>query len=143
MQIKALPRRLFGLTGTKRMHLTDRFVDKCTTLCEHGAQLLPDCSCQCSYGFQGKNCEQLALRDAFTDPSCGIISDTKEGTITLNSYPHPAPKSTFCQWLIKSQPSETIEFEFIELDLNHKNALPKQSCADNLMVFGASGIESP
>lgn len=34
-------------------------------------------------GFSGQTCEQLSLRSEFTDKSCGIITDRKEGVIAL------------------------------------------------------------
>lgn len=75
-----------------------RNLDKCTTNCQNGANMTNDCQCRCSYGFSGqvdclenyvltvfkiKTCEQLALRSEFTDPSCGIISNSKSGVLQL------------------------------------------------------------
>lgn len=61
----------------------------------------------------------------------------------FSSYPSAAPKATFCQWLIKGNEQETIEFEIVDLDLNFENAHPGQTCADSLLVLGVSGLESP
>ena len=36
----------------------------------------------------------------------------------FSTYPNAAPRATFCQWHIRGkQPWETIEFEWLELDL--------------------------
>jgi len=102
-----------------------------------------DCKCDCGYGFSGHTCEQLSLRSEFSDKSCGIISDQKEGTIALSTYPNPAAKATLCQWLIKANEQETIEFEFMDFDLNYKDSHPGQKCADSMLVLGVPGIENP
>lgn len=50
--------------------------------CENGGTVNTDCTCQCAYGFEGKNCEELARRKLFTDQSCGM-HDEDQGTISL------------------------------------------------------------
>ncbi|VDO45793.1 unnamed protein product [Brugia timori] len=54
----------------------------CNMECENGGKVKNDCNCQCAYGFEGKNCEELSRRKLFTDPSCGIHSD-EQGTVSL------------------------------------------------------------
>jgi hypothetical protein len=61
----------------------------------------------------------------------------------FSSYPNAAPKGMFCQWLLKANEQETIEFEFVDIDLNFESALSGQKCADTLTVLGVSGIENP
>lgn len=50
--------------------------------------------------------------------------------------------NTFCQWLIKAdKPYETIEFTFVEFDLNGKDSLPGKNCTDEFYVLGAKDLK--
>ncbi|KAI6176599.1 Astacin-like metalloendopeptidase [Aphelenchoides bicaudatus] len=134
--------RVYGNT-IRHLNLKFNCTNKCSTDCKNGAKMTEDCKCECGYGFSGQTCEQLALRQEFTDASCGIVSNDKDGVLRLSTHPNAMPKATFCQWLIKANEQEIIEFEFVDLDLNYENAHPGQKCADNLLVLGVSEIENP
>uniref|UniRef100_A0AC35TX88 CUB domain-containing protein n=1 Tax=Rhabditophanes sp. KR3021 TaxID=114890 RepID=A0AC35TX88_9BILA len=113
--------------------------DKCTIVCENGGIVNNGCQCECRYGFSGDNCAELRNANKFTDSRCGI-QDEEAGTISLSTYPqHAAKPSTYCQWLIKApNAGDTIQFEFVEIDLDNENTLPNDKCTDSLTVFGST-----
>uniref|UniRef100_A0A1I7SID3 CUB domain-containing protein n=1 Tax=Bursaphelenchus xylophilus TaxID=6326 RepID=A0A1I7SID3_BURXY len=116
---------------------------KCTTFCHNGGTLLEDCTCKCGYGLTGKFCEQLSLSSHFNDPACGIIRAESEGTLSLSTYPGEKDGRAFCQWLVKpANPWETIEFEFLEMDLNSQDLLTNSDCADSFVVLGSKDIKT-
>ncbi|KAI6235802.1 Astacin-like metalloendopeptidase [Aphelenchoides besseyi] len=132
--------------ASRHLNLKFNCTDKCTTICHNGGKVKKDCTCSCGYGFAGANCEKLQASNQFTDQSCGIINgdDNEEGELSLSTYPNPASKKTFCQWLIKPKsPWATVEIEFVEFDGNYENRRPGTSCADTLNVYGARGIDNP
>ncbi|VBB35086.1 unnamed protein product, partial [Acanthocheilonema viteae] len=91
------------------------------------ARVIDNFGCQCAYGLEGTNCEQLSRRKLFTDQSCGIHNE-EEGIISLSTYPEARTGAIFCQWLIKSKPEKTIEFYINDLDLDDDNVPPDQPC---------------
>uniref|UniRef100_A0A8R1U189 EGF-like domain-containing protein n=2 Tax=Onchocerca TaxID=6281 RepID=A0A8R1U189_ONCVO len=116
--------------------------ERCNIGCENGGTVNSDCSCKCTYGFEGKNCEQLSRRKLFNDPSCGLHND-EQGTISLSTYPEARIGATFCQWLIKSLPGKTIEFFIKDLDLDDDNVSPDQPCNDVFYIWGTKSITNP
>uniref|UniRef100_A0AAF5PQQ1 EGF-like domain-containing protein n=2 Tax=Wuchereria bancrofti TaxID=6293 RepID=A0AAF5PQQ1_WUCBA len=130
---------------TQVIHLINTMyncTERCNIECENGGKVKNDCSCQCAYGFEGKNCEELSRRKLFTDSSCGIHND-EQGTVSLSTYPEARTGATFCQWLIKSMPEKTIEFYIKDLDLDDDNVPPDQPCNDIFYVWGAKSIANP
>lgn len=119
--------------------------DKCTLICENGGQVNGNCECECTYGFKGDRCEQLKMEHMFTDNNCGFIDDESSGIISLSTYPHYfTKKPTFCQWVIKAEnPWESIEFEFIDIDLASENLAPSQRCEDSLVIVGVESLTGP
>jgi len=125
----------------RNLNLKFNCTDKCTIDCENGGSETEECTCRCAYGFSGHRCEQVKLRESYTDTSCGIIEGKSRGVISLRGQ---TEKNTFCQWIIKStNPWEKFELEFEELDLDNENISPSQRCGDQLYIYGANGILNP
>lgn len=40
-----------------------------------------------------------------------------EGKITSPNYPNNYPANTYCQWLLRTEPSHSIQFQFLDFDL--------------------------
>uniref|UniRef100_A0A0N4Z2K6 CUB domain-containing protein n=1 Tax=Parastrongyloides trichosuri TaxID=131310 RepID=A0A0N4Z2K6_PARTI len=116
--------------------------DKCTLICENGGQVNGNCECECAYGFKGDRCEQLKMEHMFTDSNCGFFDDETSGSVSLSTYPgFITKKPTFCQWVIKAEnPWESIEFEFVDIDLASDNLAPGQRCEDSLVVVGVEEL---
>lgn len=60
-----------------------------------------------------------------------------------STYPDAASGSTFCQWLIRGSPTELVEFEVEDLDLDSDNMLPGQMCNDLFYIWGSAQITNP
>ncbi|CAJ0598763.1 unnamed protein product [Cylicocyclus nassatus] len=118
--------------------------EKCTIDCRHGGIVLPDCTCKCSYGFTGKQCEKLAKQASFTDSSCGVIDANDDGVLNLSTYPEPREKTTFCQWLLESSdPWAVIEVSIERLGLDGEDVRPGARCNDFFTVFGEQDQVGP
>ncbi|VDM37275.1 unnamed protein product [Toxocara canis] len=115
---------------------------RCTLQCENGGSVSDNCECECGYGFEGEQCELLTKRKMFTDSACGELGRS-QSTVSLSTYPDAASGSTFCQWLIRGSPTESVEFEIDELDLDSDNMLPGQMCNDLFYIWGSAQISNP
>uniref|UniRef100_A0A0K0FUD1 CUB domain-containing protein n=1 Tax=Strongyloides venezuelensis TaxID=75913 RepID=A0A0K0FUD1_STRVS len=131
--------------ASRTLNIKYNCTDKCTLICENGGQVNGNCECECAYGFKGERCEQLKMEHMFTDNNCGFIDDESSGTVSLSTYPdYITKKPTFCQWVIKAEnPWESIEFEFIDIDLASENLAPGQRCEDSLVIVGVESLTGP
>ncbi|PAV71785.1 hypothetical protein WR25_10240 [Diploscapter pachys] len=130
---------------SRHINLHYNCTEKCTTACEHGGEILDDCSCKCPYGFKGERCQDLTKLSSFTDGSCGIVNaDNKGGYVKLSTYPGARPKVTFCQWLVRSEdPWSIIDAEIEDLGLDNMDIGPNQHCNDILNVYGTNDVKGP
>lgn len=67
---------------------------------------------------------------------CGGIFAVAQGNITSLNYPNNYPGSTNCQWLLRTEASHTLSFQFTDFDLEDQNCM-----ADYVSIYDGSEMK--